>query len=57
MKERCYRPYVKDPRGSLKKRTKNIAKKYGLRVDLIQTKIFETGLVIYEKNNASMPNC
>lgn len=51
MKESFYRPYVKDRNRNLKKRTQQIAKNCGLRVDQMQTKIYETGLVVYEKNN------
>lgn len=46
---KSYRPYIKDPKGAIQKRTKEVAKKFGLRMDLAQTKIFETGLAVYEK--------
>lgn len=47
--EKVYRPHVKDPRGLMKKRTQAAAKKFGLRVDQIQSKIYETGLAVYER--------
>lgn len=50
MSERFYRPKIKDSKGIIQKRTKQIAKNCGLRLELLQTKIFETGLIVYENN-------
>lgn len=49
-RDKNYRPYVMDPKGKNKRLTKNMARRLGLRIDTMQTKIYETGLAVFENN-------
>ncbi len=49
MKVKIYRPAIEDPNGKMKARTQKIAQKHGMRIDRIQSKIYETGLAALEK--------
>ena len=47
MKVKIYRPAIEDPNGKMKARTQKIAQKHGMRIDRIQSKIYETGLAAF----------
>lgn len=49
MKVKKYRPNIEDPNGRMKARSQKIAQKHGMRIERIQSKIYETGLAAFEK--------
>lgn len=44
-----FKKQTEDPNGKMKARTQKIAQKHGMRIDRIQSKIYETGLAAFEK--------